>query len=47
MLMDDRTKSVSIDRLTWQGSVVNRDTGLGLGLESSTVHPWCRRAVVT
>ena len=34
MLMDDRTRSVSIDRLTWQGSVVNRDTGLGLDLES-------------
>jgi exopolysaccharide biosynthesis protein len=39
LLMDDRTKSVSIDRLTWQGSVVNRDTGLGLDLESLNSPP--------
>jgi exopolysaccharide biosynthesis protein len=39
LLMDDRTKSISIDRLTWQGSVVNRDTGLGLDLESLNSPP--------
>lgn len=33
MLMDDRTKSVTIDKLSWHGSVANRDTGLGMTLE--------------
>lgn len=33
MLMDDRTKSISFDRLSWRGSVANRDTGVGLELE--------------
>jgi hypothetical protein len=33
LLMDDRTKSVSIDRVTWQGRMLNEDLGLGLRLE--------------
>ncbi len=33
LLMDSRTNDVVIDRLTWQGRIVNKDTGLGLRLE--------------
>lgn len=33
LLMDSRTHDVVIDRLTWQGRMVNKDTGVGLRLE--------------